>query len=236
MTSLPYCVPKAINAPPLCLRSSSLPIAARCTSSGPSAKRSVRACAQASARPAPASTPAAPCAWMARIDDLERHIGRDHLDHGDLGARRLVAHRVHHMRRLEHQQPWPARSRCATWRCPRTMVPCSAIGLPKATRDLTRAHHRLERAFGDADQPHAVVDAPRAEPTLGDFEAAALAEDQVRGRHADVGEVDLPVAVRRVVVAIDRERSEPARRRACRSAPGSSTAACGARPPGRSCP
>ena len=32
------------------------------------------------------------------------------------------------------------------------VTPCSAIGLPNATRVLTRAAHRLERALGEADQ------------------------------------------------------------------------------------
>ena len=81
------------------------------------------------------------------------------------------------------------------------LTPCSASGLPKATRVERALAHRLERALGRADQPHAVVDAARAEPSLRDLEAAALAEQQVGGRHAHVVEVDLGVAVRRIVVA-----------------------------------
>ena len=45
------------------------------------------------------------------------------------------------------------------------------------------------------------MDAARAEPPLRDLEAAAFAEQDVRDRHAHVLEVDLAVAVRRVVVA-----------------------------------
>ena len=41
----------------------------------------------------------------------------------------------------------------------------------------------------------------RAVLTLCDLEAAALAQDEVGGRHRDVREVHLGVAVRRVVVA-----------------------------------
>ena len=59
---------------------------------------------------------------------------------------------------------------------------CSASGLPNATRCVDAPAHGLERALGDADQPHAVVDAPGAEPPLRDLEAAALAEQQVRSR------------------------------------------------------
>ena len=87
------------------------------------------------------------------------------------------------------------------------IVPCSASGLPNATRDLHAPAHRLERALGQADQPHAVVNAPRPEPALRDLEAAALAEQHVRRRHAHVLERDLRMAVRRVVVAEDRQHA-----------------------------
>src|SRR3954451_8676234 len=46
--------------------SSVLAIASRCTSSGPSASRSVRVCAHIAASGKSSQTPAAPCAWMAR--------------------------------------------------------------------------------------------------------------------------------------------------------------------------
>ena len=61
-------------------------------------------------------------------------------------------------------------------------------------RDRALAH-RLERALGGADRAHAVVDAARAEPGLGDHEAVALVRDQVRGGHAHVREVDFGVAL-----------------------------------------
>ncbi len=57
---------------------------------------------------------------------------------------------------------------------------CSATGVPKATRDLRAPAHALERALGEPDQPHAVMDAPGAEPALRDLEAAAFAEQHVR--------------------------------------------------------
>ena len=66
------------------------------------------------------------------------------------------------------------------------VTPCSASGLPNATRVLRAAAHQLERALGDADQPHAVVDAPGTEPPLRDLEAAALAEQHVGRGHAHV--------------------------------------------------
>ena len=63
--------------------------------------------------------------------------------------------------------------------------------------------HRLERPLGRSDRAHAVVDAPGAEASLGDHEAVALAGDQVRGRHADVVEVDFGVALLVVVAEHD---------------------------------
>jgi hypothetical protein len=56
------------------------------------------------------------------------------------------------------------------------MLPLLASGLPNATRVDGALAHQLERPLGHADRAHAVVDAARAEPRLGDLEAAALAE------------------------------------------------------------
>ena len=52
----------------------------------------------------------------------------------------------------------------------------------------------VERAPRRAEPAHAVVDAARAEPLLGDQEALALAAEQVLGRDADVVVDDLGVA------------------------------------------
>jgi hypothetical protein len=82
-----------------------------------------------------------------------------------------------------------------------SVTPCCAMVLPKAVRLNGAFAHQLERAFGQADQAHAVVDAARAQPALGDLEAAAFAQQDVGHRHAHVLEVHLHVAVRRVVVA-----------------------------------
>ena len=39
------------------------------------------------------------------VDDLQRHVGRRHLDHGDLKLGGLVADLVHHVGSLEAEQP-----------------------------------------------------------------------------------------------------------------------------------
>jgi hypothetical protein len=53
-----------------------------------------------------------------------------------------------------------------------------------------------------------MVDAPRAQPPLRHLEAAPLAQDHGVGGHADVGEADVHVPVRRVVMAEDLHRAQ----------------------------
>ena len=62
-------------------------------------------------------------------------------------------------------------------------MPCSASGLPNAMRVRDPVDHECQRPLGDADRPHAVMDAARAQPGLRDREAHALLCQQVRRRH-----------------------------------------------------
>ena len=67
-------------------------------------------------------------------------------------------------------------------------------------RTLERSSdHVLERPFGHADGPHAVVDAAGPEAGLGDGETAPLFAQQVVGRNAHVLVDDLRVAAGVVV-------------------------------------
>ncbi len=68
--------------------------------------------------------------------------------------------------------------------------------------------HQLERAFGQADQSHAVVDAARPQPSLSDLEAPALAKQDVLCRHPNVLEHDLAVAMRRIVIPEHRQGAQ----------------------------
>ena len=140
------------------------------------------------------------------VDDVEGHVGGHHLDHGDLGTRRLVADLVHHVGGFQRQQ---ARLLDLDARARDCIHDHALLGerLAEGGPVLGARANRLERALGDADQAHAVMDAPGAEAPLGDLEAAALAEDHVLGRHPHVLEVDLEVTVGGVVVAVDRERA-----------------------------
>src|SRR5207248_2781564 len=67
--------------------------------------------------------------------------------------------------------------------------------------------HRLERALGEPDHPHAMMDAAGTQPALRDLEAAPFAEEDVFDRYPHILELDLGVAVRRVVVAEHRKRT-----------------------------
>ena len=86
------------------------------------------------------------------------------------------------------------------------ITPWRASAWPKATRAWVRSHMSSSARSASPTRPHAVVDAPGAEASLRDLEAAALAQQQVLRRHAHVREVDLEMAVRRVVVAVDGQR------------------------------
>jgi hypothetical protein len=78
--------------------------------------------------------------------------------------------------------------------------------LPEGRSRVGAPAHRLERPLGLADRAHAMMDAPRPEPSLGDLEAAPAAEHERILRHAHVAKTDMHVAMRRVVVAIDLHR------------------------------
>src|SRR4026208_517659 len=59
--------------------------------------------------------------------------------------------------------------------------------------------HQLQRALGDTNDAHAVMNAPGPEAPLRDFETTSLAEQHVRRRDAHVIELDLSVTMRCIV-------------------------------------
>mmetsp|Transcript_8030 Transcript_8030/g.15497 ORF Transcript_8030/g.15497 Transcript_8030/m.15497 type:complete len:498 (+) Transcript_8030:657-2150(+) len=141
------------------------------------------------------------------VDDLQRHIGRDDLDHRDLGLGDLVAHGVHHVGGLERQQP---RLLDHAARLGNALLRDGLLGdgLAEGGAGDGALAHQLQRTLGRADAAHAVVDAAGAEAPLGDLEAAAFAEQDVGGRYAHILQLDLHVAVGRVVVAEHRQRAD----------------------------
>src|SRR5262245_216934 len=124
---------------PSYLRNSSLAMASRWTSSGPSARRRARAQAQAAARPKSALTPAPPCAWMARSITRRATCGATTLIMA-ISARASLLPTVSIM-----YAALSVRSRACSISMRESamsarIVPCSASGLPKATRESTRRH------------------------------------------------------------------------------------------------
>src|SRR5579872_1764961 len=73
--------------------------------------------------------------------------------------------------------------------------------LAEGDTTLHALYHHLQRPLGQANTPHAVVDASRPQPTLGDGESLPLAPDDVVHGYPRVREDDLGVPVRRVVEA-----------------------------------
>ena len=110
----------------------------RCTSSGPSASRSVRDEAQACARKVSWLTPGGAVGLDRAIEHAQRDVRRHHLDHRDLGARRLVADRVHQVRRPHRQQPRLIDLDARLARCRGESCLAPRAVLPNATRDVTR--------------------------------------------------------------------------------------------------
>ena len=141
------------------------------------------------------------------VDHLAGDVGRDDLDHRDLLLRDLVADGVHQVRRLQHQQ---ARLLDHAARFGDPLLPHGLARDLGAERDAAGQplHHQLERALGEADEAHAVVDAAGTEPSLRDLEAAPFALQHVGRGHAHVGEIDLHVPVRRVVGVEHGERPD----------------------------
>ena len=134
------------------------------------------------------------------VDHVGGHFRGDHFDHGDFLAGHLITDGVHHVRRFQGHQPGllDLQTRAGD-------VLADRIELGQlAAEGLALFHplaHGFQGALGDADGTHAVVDTARAQAALGDFEAAAFAENQVAGRHPHVGEGDFRVALGGVVVA-----------------------------------
>ena len=177
-----------------------------CTSSGPSASRSVRELAHAPREERVLTNARRTVGLDGAIDHAQRDVGSDHLDHRDLRARGLVPDRIHHVSGFQRQQ-----SRLLDLHARSGDVGANGalFGDLFAEGDA-RLHalaHRFERTLGDADQAHAVMNAARAQTALRDLEAASFAEQHVRNGHAHVFETDFAVAVRRVIVAEDGEQS-----------------------------
>src|SRR5215211_1612253 len=122
--------------------------------------------------------PCAPVGLYGPVEDIQGHVGCDHFDHGDLRPGLFAAYRIHQMGSFQGQKA-------------RLLYLHPGVGDPGLNNTLLRQRlperlppfdplaHQLQRSLGDAYEPHAVVDAPWPEASLGDGEALALIPDNV---------------------------------------------------------
>ena len=68
--------------------------------------------------------------------------------------------------------------------------------------------HFFERFFGHANRAHAVVDTTRSKAALRNLEPASFAQQDVFSRDANVFQLDLHMAMRRIIIAKDRQMTQ----------------------------
>src|SRR4029078_9475785 len=112
------------------------------------------------------------------IDHLACHARRRNLDHRDLLLRGLVTGGIHFPGRMEHEQAYLIDQDAGVG------DPLLRDGLlrqcaPERNAAAGTPAHRFERALGEADETHAVMDPPRPEASLRDLEPAAFPEENV---------------------------------------------------------
>ena len=163
-------------------------------------------------------TPPAPWTWMARSMIRRAMFGAATLMARDLDARRALLPTV-----SISQAVFSVSSRACSMLDPRLGDPVlddALLGERLAegrSRDSARSHISSSARSATPIAAHAVVDAARAEPGLGDGEAAALLAEQVGGRAPGTfSKIDLAVALL-VHVAEHRQVAHDRHARACPS-------------------
>ena len=140
------------------------------------------------------------------IDHLASHVGGRDLNHCDFLARLLVANRVHLVSGVEHQQAnLVDHDSCLG----NALLGDGLLGDRLAERDTRfgTLAHSLQGALGNAYLAHAMMNAARAKATLRNFKATAFAKQDIRCRHTHIFEVHLGMAVGRIVIAENRQRT-----------------------------
>ena len=112
------------------------------------------------------------------VQNLESHVGSHDFDHGNLRFRGFIPNGIHHPGGFQDQQAsllyfYPGfrniGTNCALFR----------QRFAKGNPGLYTAAHVFDRALGDPNEAHAVMDAARPQPTLGNFKSPALSEQQI---------------------------------------------------------
>ncbi len=119
------------------------------------------------------------------IEHPQRHPGRGDFDLRDFGARRLVANGVHQVGGAKRQQ---ARLIDLDPRFRDVRADGALLGKRSAECDapLDPRTHQLQRALGDTNHAHAVMNAPGPETPLRNLETTSLTEQQIRYRNTHI--------------------------------------------------
>ena len=169
------------------------------------------------------------------VDHIAGHARDGDLDHGNFRSGGLVANRIHHMGRLQGQQS-RLLDEDPRFRNPLESHTAFGDGLAKGNPLPGPDTHFLQGPFGQANEAHAMMDAPWPEASLGDLEAAPFTQKNICDRDADILKDNFRRPIGHAVEIEHRQGSNDAHAR-CLSAPGSWTAAdagSGCRDP--SCP
>ena len=134
------------------------------------------------------------------VDHLERDVWRHYLDLCDFARGDLVAHRVHHVGRIERQQARHVDLDPALGDVIEVGAqPCQWFAERGPVHGALA--HQFQCTLGTSDGAHAMVNTAWAKAALSDLETAALAQQHVLVRHTNVFQQDFGMAVRRIVVA-----------------------------------
>ena len=134
------------------------------------------------------------------VDDVAALLRHHRLDGADPHACLCVAEGVHRLGGTEHHQAHRLDLDASTGDDFHVLAEVDELLAEALTVETTVDHH-LDGALGRTDGAHAVVNTSRPEAELRDLEAAALAPEDVRLGYAHIGELDVHVPVRCIVLA-----------------------------------
>ncbi|KIN78935.1 Regulatory protein, TetR [Sulfitobacter mediterraneus KCTC 32188] len=138
------------------------------------------------------------------IADLLWHFGLDHR-HPDAGL--LVAQHIHRLGGLEHQQTHRFNLDLGAGNGFHVLAQIDDL-FAKGDAAEAAFDHQIQRLFGLPDRAHAMVNTAWSKAHLADFKTAPFAPKHVFLRHAHIGELDVHMPVRRIVMAKDMHRAQ----------------------------
>src|SRR5688572_18123426 len=106
------------------------------------------------------------------VDDLQRHLRDNGFDHCDLLAGGLASYGIHLPGAIQDEQPCLI-DLAAGLGYPVSYHPLIGDRLTEGFPALRSLDHQLQRALSRTNQPHAMMNPSRPEPSLSDLEPAA---------------------------------------------------------------